>query len=207
MAAKTFRRHFLVPMFRTLLKIFLVFVATVFSVLVSIAATIMDYSTHSDNVMADAAIVLGAAPWGDEPSPVFRERINHAITLYQNKFVRKIILTGGPRDAEVARDYVLKQGIPTHEVLWQNISRTTEQDLYYARELSKPEGIASFLIVSDPLHMKRAMLMAHDLDMDAQSAPTPTTRYQSWNTQGEFLLRESFLYLGYLLQRGIIRSR
>ena len=30
---------------------------------------------------ADAAVVLGAAAWGDKPSPVFRERINHAIAV------------------------------------------------------------------------------------------------------------------------------
>ena len=29
----------------------------------------------------DAVIVLGAAAWGNNPSPVFRERINHGIAL------------------------------------------------------------------------------------------------------------------------------
>lgn len=44
---------------------------------------------------ADAAVVLGAAAWDKRPSPVFRERINHAITLYQSHRVGKIIFTGG----------------------------------------------------------------------------------------------------------------
>ena len=58
---------------------------------------------------ADAAVVLGAAAWGNKPSPVFRERINHALTLYQTGRVKKIIFTGGtPKagfatEAEVAR--------------------------------------------------------------------------------------------------------
>ncbi|MDB4288852.1 YdcF family protein, partial [bacterium] len=30
---------------------------------------------------ADCAIVLGAAAWHNKPSPVLRERLNHAITL------------------------------------------------------------------------------------------------------------------------------
>ena len=29
-----------------------------------------------------AAIVLGAAAWGNKPSPVFKERIRHALYLY-----------------------------------------------------------------------------------------------------------------------------
>ncbi|WP_342345438.1 hypothetical protein [Snodgrassella alvi] len=41
---------------------------------------------------ADAAIVLGAAAWDKRPSPVFRERINHAINLYRAGIVKKFSL-------------------------------------------------------------------------------------------------------------------
>lgn len=44
---------------------------------------------------ADAAVVLGAAAWGNKPSPVFRERIAHGIDLYRNGTVGKLIFTGG----------------------------------------------------------------------------------------------------------------
>lgn len=44
------------------------------------------YGSSTNNIKADAAIVLGAAVWGEEPSPVFRERINHAINLYKNDY-------------------------------------------------------------------------------------------------------------------------
>ena len=60
-----------------------------------IAARIYTYGNNAADVKGDAAIVLGAAVWGKEPSPVFRERINHSIDLYRNGKVRKSILTGG----------------------------------------------------------------------------------------------------------------
>ncbi|MGN7073210.1 YdcF family protein, partial [Neisseria sp. P0001.S004] len=84
---------------------------------------------------ADAAVVLGAAAWDKRPSPVFRERINHAITLYQSHRVGKIIFTGGtPKkgfmtEAEVGRRYALKQGIPAHNILFENTSRNTYENL------------------------------------------------------------------------------
>ena len=46
------------------------------------------------------------------------------------------------------------------------------------------------LIVSDPLHMRRAMAMAAAEGFNARPAPTPTSRYRSLATQIPFLARE-----------------
>jgi uncharacterized SAM-binding protein YcdF (DUF218 family) len=47
--------------------------------------------------------------------------------------------------------------------------------------------------------MKRAVLMARNLGMDAHSSPTPTTRYRSFHSQMEFLSRETYFYFVYLV--------
>ncbi|HEV2765160.1 MAG TPA: YdcF family protein, partial [Pyrinomonadaceae bacterium] len=60
-----------------------------------VAAGIYTYGGHTSDGRADAAVVLGAAVWTRRPSPVFRERINHAVELYKRGRVRKLILTGG----------------------------------------------------------------------------------------------------------------
>ena len=57
------------------------------------------------------------------------------------------------------------------------------------------------IIVSDPFHMKRAMVMAEDYDMNAFSSPTPTSMYRAWKTKVLFLLREDFFYIGYKIFR------
>ncbi|WP_433708571.1 hypothetical protein [Paenibacillus illinoisensis] len=42
---------------------------------------ITEYTSEQSTRQSDAAIILGAAVDGDRPSPVFRERIEHAIAF------------------------------------------------------------------------------------------------------------------------------
>src|SRR5262245_27195005 len=42
-----------------------------------------------------AAVVLGAAQWNGDPSPVLQARLDHALDLYHRGVVKRIILTGG----------------------------------------------------------------------------------------------------------------
>lgn len=176
------------------------------TVLVAIASTawsIYAYGNTNHNIKADAAIVLGAAVWGEEPSPVFRERIHHAINLYKNGDVRNLIFTGGvgesnePAEALVGKRYAVEKRVKVADILIETKSRTTHQNLKNALAVASNHRITKFLIVSDPLHMKRAILMARDLGMDAYSSPTPTTRFRSFNSQMEFLLRETYFYFVY----------
>lgn len=72
-----------------------------FLLLTSYAAfSIWSFSNENQLVKTDAAVVLGAAIWGDAPSPVFEERINHAIWLYQHDYVNFLIFTGGKGDGD-----------------------------------------------------------------------------------------------------------
>ncbi|MDZ8087553.1 MAG: YdcF family protein [Nostoc sp. DedQUE12b] len=183
-------------------------VALISALLVAIASSassIYLYGSTTNNIKADAAIVLGAAVWKDEPSPVFRERINHAINLYKNGYVKTIIFTGGvgesnePAEAIVGKNYAIAQRVKATDILIETQSRTTHQNLKNALEVANAHQLTKFLIVSDPLHMKRAVLMARGLGMDAHSSPTPTTRYRSFQSQMEFLSRETYFYLVYLV--------
>ena len=62
-----------------LFRILITIISALLFAISSTAISIYSYGSNSYNNKADAAIVLGAAVWGEEPSPVFRERINHAI--------------------------------------------------------------------------------------------------------------------------------
>ncbi|MBD2559858.1 MULTISPECIES: YdcF family protein [Nostoc] len=183
-------------------------VALISALLLAIASTassIYLYGSRTNNIKADAAIVLGAAVWGEEPSPVFRERINHAINLYKNGSVKTIIFTGGvgesdePAEAIVGKNYAIAQQVKAADIFTETESRTTHQNLKNALKVANAHQLTKFLIVSDPLHMKRAVLMARGLGMDAHSSPTPTTRYRSFQSQIEFLSRETYFYLVYLV--------
>ena len=150
------------------------------------------------------AVVLGAAAWDDEPSPVLRERINHSIWLYENDYVDKIIFTGGKgkgnqyAESEVARDYAIKNNVSPEDILIETTSKITEENLKYAYEIAVEENFNTFTIVSDPLHMKRALLMAQNIGMDAYSSPTQSSVYKTLNSKVPFFLRELFFYTGYI---------
>ncbi len=147
---------------------------------------------------------MGAAVWNGEPSPVFQERINHGIWLYKNGYVTKLIFTGGKSgedsyaESEVARDYAISMKVPVEDILIETESNITEENLYYAKVIASKNSIETFIIVSDPLHMKRAMLIADTIGLESYASPTPTTLYRSLESKVPFFFRELFFYIGYL---------
>lgn len=171
------------------------------------AVSIWNYAGIDEARPADAAIVLGAGASDAGVSPVFQERINHGIWLYRSGYVKKIILTGGygrgnaHSDAYTAKRYALSQGVPEEDILLEEESSITRENIENAKGIMESCSYDTAIIVSDPLHMKRAMLMARDSGIEAYSSPTPTTRYVSWKTKLPFLAREVFFYTGYLLYR------
>lgn len=81
------------------------------------------------------------------------------------------------------------------KILTEHISRITYGNLFEADRIMKAANLQNALIVSDPLHMKRAMKIAEDMGIQAYPSPTPTTRYQGWRTKASSLLYEVFFYI------------
>ena len=189
------------------IRIVAVLLIAVLAYLTVTTISIVSFSKKDETRMADAAIVLGASVYGNSPSPVFSERINHAVELYNDGYVDAIIMTGGVgkgnirSEADIAREYAEQKGVPAESILIEEDSSITKENLENAKKVMDEHGMDTALIVSDPLHMKRAVLYARDLGMTAYSSPTPTTRYRSWRTKLPFLMREEIFYAGYRLTR------
>lgn len=169
------------------------------------AYDIYSFGNKDEKVLADAAIILGAEVWENQPSPVFRERINHGIWLYQNGYVKYLIFTGGLgegnvfSDAFIASEFALREGVRDDRILLEEHSTITQENISYAAQIVAEKNLSKVIIVSDPLHMRRGMLMAENYGLQAYSSPTSTSRYQSLRTQLPFLARETFLLIGYRL--------
>ncbi|HEX5966805.1 MAG TPA: YdcF family protein, partial [Pyrinomonadaceae bacterium] len=124
---------------------------------------------------------------------------------YRRGRVHKIIFTGGqgnpnePTEAAAARTYAVSNGISPSDILIEQRSHTTYENLVYAKQLADTHGLKKVLIVSDPMHMKRAIAMAEDVGLEAYPSPTLTTRYTGFRSQVEELTRETFYYLGYTI--------
>ena len=192
---------------RKIAKIFLLVACIGVLVFGVLASRICSFGNTRSDASADAAIVLGAAVWSSGVSPVFRERINHGIDLYRTGKVRKLIFTGGqgnpgePTESAAARDFALQSGVPAQDILIEEKSHTTYENIQYAKQVADTHNIKRVLIVSDPLHMKRAVLMAQDVGLKAEPSPTPSTRYQSVKSQIGLLMHETYYYIGYLIRR------
>jgi uncharacterized SAM-binding protein YcdF (DUF218 family) len=172
-----------------------------------LAGDIRVYARVTETRHADGAIVLGAGVFGDQPSPVLRERINHAVGLYQRGYVDAIIFTGGQgragefSEADVARRYARAQNVPDEAILVEQTSANTVENLTNAQQIASEQGLESLLIVSTPFHMKRAMSIASDLDMEAYSSPTRTTEWISWLTKSRAFAQEVVSYMLYLIAK------
>jgi uncharacterized SAM-binding protein YcdF (DUF218 family) len=50
------------------------------------------------------------------------------------------------------------------------------------------------IIVSDPLHMARALRISKDIGIQAVGSPTPTSRFRTFATRWRFLLQEVYFF-------------
>ncbi|BAT33805.1 YdcF family protein [Escherichia albertii] len=188
-------------------RLILIFSAGILVLLLSHSLAIYQFSQRDETQNANCAIVAGAGIRGTQPSPVFQARLDHAIWLYQQGFVKALVLTGGysdgasVSDAAVAKNYVQGKGVPGNAVYIEEHSKITRENIRYAKVILEQQHWQTALLVSDPLHMLRLKTIAQDLGIKSWSSPTTTSRYQSRKAQLHFLLRESFYYSGYRILR------
>lgn len=154
-----------------------------------------------DKVRADAIIILGAAAYDARPSPVFEERIRHGIDLYKRERAPILIFTGGFggsgarfSESQVGRRYALRDGVPASATLIETVSRNTRENLGEAAALMREKKLRRAIIVSDPLHMSRALRICGEVGLICLGSPTPTSRFRSFDTRWRFLLNEVYFF-------------
>jgi uncharacterized SAM-binding protein YcdF (DUF218 family) len=169
--------------------------------LLGVAAYIIWVGQRDDAVPADAIIVLGAAAYDAKPSPVFEERIRHGIDLYKRGLAPTLIFTGGYggkgarfSESQVARRYALRQGVPDKAIMIESLSRNTHENLRQASQVMQQHNLHKAIVVSDPLHMARALRISKDIGIQAVGSPTPTSRFRTFATRWRFLLQEVYFF-------------
>ena len=120
---------------------------------------------------ADCALVFGAGIWGtDTASPSVLRRTSAAAALYKEGKVKKLILSGGKGDerraseASVMRKVALRLGVDPDDILLEESSTSTLENLQYSREfLAECDTVVG---VSDHYHLARIELLAARLGID-----------------------------------------
>ncbi len=141
------------------------------------AAMVYQESRQDQARAADVIVVLGAAEYRGKPSPALRLRLDHALELYRNHMADRILVTGGSglnsrfTEAETARDYLVRQDVPSEHILLETGGTSTWQSLTAAAEILRMYGWRRVLVVSDGYHLFRARRMLHALGFDVYGSP------------------------------------
>jgi uncharacterized SAM-binding protein YcdF (DUF218 family) len=175
---------------------------------IGLAAVIVWQAAHRDEAAqidhADAIVVLGAAQYDGDPSPVLRGRLDHVVLLWQQGRADRVITLGSKQpgdrttEAEAGRDYLVRQGVPADSVVAIPEGHTTFESMQAAAAYMHEHDMSSAFLVSDPWHNARLKAMAHDLDITGYASATWTSGAQTEQTRGEGYVRETFAYLYYL---------
>ena len=109
---------------------------------------------------SDAIGVLGAAEYDGRPSPVYRARLDHALSLYHRGIAPLIITLGGAGGDEytegaVGREYLKGMGVPEEAIIAETESRNTEESARRIAVIAGANGLRRLVIVSDATHMFR----------------------------------------------------
>lgn len=164
--------------------------------------------SHDDEVFfADAIVVLGAAQYDGEPSPVYKARLDHALYLFDEGIAERVVVTGGKArgdrftEAEAGRRYLEAADVPSAAIMSEGEGRTTLESLRAVKELADESGIDKAVFVSDPLHSERIKRMAMDLGFEnAYTSPASYVQLErSRATKLRELLREVLSLLAYQL--------
>ncbi|MFH0735822.1 MAG: YdcF family protein [bacterium] len=123
----------------------------------------------------DCGVILGAAVWKqNQPSPVLKGRIYKAFELYNKGIIDKIQVTGGKApgeltEAETANRFLRKLGVSENDILVENkTSTTTEQIKFIRSELQEKREFEKIIIISDQFHLKRVLEICKFFNVNAE---------------------------------------
>ncbi len=126
----------------------------------------------------DAIVVLGAAQYDGEPSPVLAARLDHAFELWDGGVAPLVVTTGSNQEGDrftegfAGFEYLRFAGIPEEDLLVITDGASTwEQLAATARQLRSRE-LGSVVLVSDPYHTLRLTQIADEVGLDANVSST-----------------------------------
>ena len=135
-----------------------------------------DYSSLKD---IDCIVVLGAAVWGDKPSPMLEDRIKTAIELYKNGVSNKIIMSGDHinedyDEVNIMKKYAIENGVASEDIFMVHAGIATYECIYRSKEIFKAKKI---IIVTQEYHLYRALHIANRLGIEAYGVKADPQKY------------------------------
>jgi SanA protein len=128
------------------------------------------YDDHTEVPTSQAVLIPGAAILKNGGlSPIFLDRVNTAITLYEKKKVSKILVSGdnstvSHNEVNPVRLYLLDKGIPDEDIFLDHAGFDTYSSMYRARDVFQ---VSSVIVTTQSFHLPRAIFIGRILGMEA----------------------------------------
>jgi uncharacterized SAM-binding protein YcdF (DUF218 family) len=122
------------------------------------------------------------------------ERLQIALTLYEQGHAQRILLTGIERDQgpngnryqHWRSQYLLKRGVPLDALLFDHESANSYEEANRTAELMRGKSWKTSLVISDPPHLRRLHMVwrpacaRHDLECRLITTEPPTWNPSRW---------------------------
>jgi uncharacterized SAM-binding protein YcdF (DUF218 family) len=146
------------------------------------------YARVARRAPACAVIVLGAGLVEGRVPPLLAARLRRAVSAVEEREegagLVPIVASGGQGadeplpEAEAMAQWLHRHGVAPGDVIVEDRSRTTRENLRYSAQVLEEHGVPGpYLIVTNDYHAPRAAMLARDLGIDAQAVGSPTARY------------------------------
>lgn len=152
---------------------------------------------RNNNPKVKYLIILGAGLKGDIPSEVLKYRLNKAVEYYKENPNTIFIVSGGQgkdesiSEAEAMEIYLSKRGIPIKNIIKEDKSTSTYENLKFSDEIIKQKGITGDIaVMSNSFHMYRVKIISKKLNFPLKTvyAKTPAIVFPN------YMLREYFAF-------------
>lgn len=153
---------------------------------------------------ADCIIVLGANVNSEgDPSVSLLRRLEKALECYENGLAPCVIVCGAQGDdepcteAEAMKKWLVEQGVPEEDIVEEDRSTSTEENLANAKAIMEEMGLESCIVTTNAYHLTRAMWIARDTGLEAQGAAAQNNITLQTRTKLRF--REAISWVLYFL--------
>lgn len=159
----------MIIVFSVILLIILFVFGINFYVKLSTNNQIIDENEYSKLSDVDCIIVLGAAIWGDRPSPMLEDRLLEGIKLYENNVSNKIIMSGdhGRKEYDevnIMKSFAIEKGVLSEDIFMDHAGFSTYESIFRAKEIFEAKKV---VIVTQKYHLYRALYIANKLGLEA----------------------------------------
>lgn len=153
----------------------------------------------------DVILVLGAKAYrGNAYNPCLVARVKHAVALYKANYAPKLLFSGGTdtednaNEAKTMKKIAESLGVAPQDILLESASTSTYENLLFSKKILTQNQLKSILLVTDPFHAPRALLVAKKQGLNVISSPaTPSSCWSKHKYWSFYFLKEPLAIILY----------